>query len=223
MLRQRCCQWGQAPAHHPAAPLSCSAPCLLPPDLAWGRDKEGVRLSNPSGGKEHPLMQPAAPQVGQGMGTRWEPWAGLTLQGRWPLWQRGWGWSVRRARPRDAPRGTTTLGPNSPMAPSALEIYEGPPSLGIVKHLIENTVTATRRHGPRAGADGHPGAPCHRGPSTAQMACSGRARPGSHLVGTAWLRVHPGQASVERGEAPGKPPTDVLPPTQEGALSQNFG
>lgn len=61
------------------------------------------------------------------------------------------------------------------------------------------------------------------GPSTAWLACSGGARPGSHLVGMGWLRVHPCQASVERGEAPGKPPTDVLPTTQEGALSQNSG
>lgn len=122
------------------------------------------------------------------------------------------------------PQRSQPLHPDFPVAPSALKIYNGPPSLGIVKRLIENTVKATRQHGPMLMATRVPRgtgvAPCS---TVAQLACGGDAGPGSCLLGAAWPWVHAGQASVGRGEAPGKPPADVLPPAREGALSQNFG
>lgn len=137
----------------------------------------------------------------------------------------GWvAWEGRRlvpglkARPRDAPEEP------APFIQTFLKIYNGPPSLGIVKRLIENTVKATRQHGPMLMATRVPRGtgvpPC---PTVAQLACGGDAGLGSCLLGAAWPWVLPGQASVGRGEAPGKPPADVLPSAREGALSQNFG
>lgn len=217
-LRQRCCQRGAAPAHiQQCSELLCPVPAAS--------DRQGPRGSG-SLGRGAPTSAAGSSSGGTGHGDE-QPLAGLSS----PSSSGGGccGQGLSRAgvsgepNPVMHPEAPPPLGPNFPMAPSALQIYEGPPSLGIVKHLIENTVKATRQHGLRAEADGHPGASWHWGPSTARLACRGSARPGSRLVGTAWLRVHPSQASVERREAPGKPPTDVLPPTQEGALSQNFG
>lgn len=49
-----------------------------------------------------------------------------------------------------------------------------------------------------------------------QTVCGGDAGPWFRSLGTAQPRVHPGQASVGREEAPGKPPADELPPAREG-------
>lgn len=162
------------------------------------------------------------PRWDRAWGTRWEPRAGLpqpTSIGVAALTH--WGWAglglaavSREPSPVMLPQAPTPLGPNFPMAPSALTIYEGPPSLGIVKHLIENTVKETRQRGLGADGDGHPGAWWHWGPLHGWQ-CQAKVPLGGHCL--------PSQASVERGEAPGKPPTDVLPPTQEGAPSQSFG
>lgn len=95
-------------------------------------------------GRAHPSHQHWGSRSGEGLGS-----------------SRAGGGVFREPRPRDAPQGTNPLGPNFLVAPSVLKIYEGPPSPGIVKHLIENTVKATRQHGLRADVDGHPGVSWH--------------------------------------------------------------
>lgn len=112
ILRQRGCQCGASSAHHPAMPLGCPAPSLLPPDQHEA--KRGVCLSCTSGEKGHPPMQLAPPQVGQSMGDQvgamgrappaHQHWGGCsdTLG----LGRAGAGCCVQRAQPRDAPPGT---------------------------------------------------------------------------------------------------------------------
>lgn len=92
--------------------------------------------------------------------------------------------SLHLPRGHGGAHGRSPHGPNLPTASLALKIYNVPLSLCVVKHLIKNTVQATRQHGL--------GAQWHRGPGAVQLAFSGHAGLRCQSLGTAWSQVHPG-------------------------------
>lgn len=109
----------------------CRVWCLFMP----GEGHEGSK--NPRSSQEgHPQCAPP----GKGLSGCTTFWAAgrVAQEGSWA--------ALLQARPRDAPRATSPLVPSFPRGTVSLKIYDGPPSVGIVERLIENTVKATRSH-----------------------------------------------------------------------------
>lgn len=105
----------------------------------------------------------------QHVGACWEqlchPEAASLVRGLKVVWDLGWVTQEGQqlvhpeSQATRCPQGTSVLGSNFPMAPSALRIHSGPPGLGIIRHLWQALwrQRSTTPWGP--DADGHSGVP----------------------------------------------------------------
>lgn len=135
-LQTRCCVAGEGRGC-PRTPRTtlpracCRVWCLCMP----GKGHEGSKKPH-SSQERHPQCAPP----GKGLSGCTTFWAAgrVAQEGSWA--------ALLQAQPRDAPRATSPLVPSFPRGTVSLKIYDGPPSVGIVERLIENTVKATRSH-----------------------------------------------------------------------------